>query len=115
MSKSNTDNLIKWYLYVLILSKFIFILEVGGLILSLKEDFGKSLKAIRTLKGITQEKLAELIGIEQRQLSRIETGKSFISFGTLEKICLVLDVAPAELFKFDLDAEITNINSEVKY
>ena len=81
--------------------------------MNLKEDFGRHLKAIRNIKGVTQEKLAELIGIEQRQLSRIETGKSFISFGTFEKVCMTLDITPAEFFNFGIGEDI-EFKSELK-
>ena len=45
----------------------------------LKKAFGKKLKFIRKAKGLTQEKLGELIDINQRQLTRIECGKNYKS------------------------------------
>ena len=58
----------------------------------LKKAFGKKLKFIRKAKGLTQEKLGELIDINQRQLTRIECGKNFPSADTLEKICYFLKI-----------------------
>ena len=66
-----------------------------------KQGLGSNLKLIRKAKGITQEDLAGIIGIHSRQLSKIETGEHFPSCKTLEKICIVLDVNPKDLFDFD--------------
>ena len=66
----------------------------------IKQKFGERLKAIRRLNNLTQEKLAEKIGINLRQLARIEAGGSFISSETLLSICLVLQISPSLLFDF---------------
>lgn len=67
--------------------------------------FGKNLKRIRTEKGLNQETLAEKIGIEIHNLSRIETGSSFPRVKTLIKILNILNVEPVELFDFTKNAE----------
>ena len=66
-----------------------------------KQGLGSNLKLIRKSRGSTQEDLAGIIGIHSRQLSKIETGEHFPSCKTLEKICIVLDVNPKDLFDFD--------------
>ncbi len=66
-----------------------------------KNKFGANLKILRKSFGITQEKLAELIDLHHRQLSKIETGDNFPSCKTLEKLCYVLKVSPTKLFDFD--------------
>ena len=66
----------------------------------IKTYFGKNLKRIRKSKGFTQENLAERIGVERRQITRIETGKSYPSFNSLDNLCEVLETAPNELFDF---------------
>ena len=65
--------------------------------------FGNNLKRIRTKKGIKQSILAEKIGIEDHNLSRIETGYSFPRIKTLVKIFDSLNVEPVEFFKFIKD------------
>lgn len=70
-----------------------------------KKGFGKNLKEIRKSKCITQEKLSEKIGINLRQLARIEAGESFVTAETLERICLELEVSPNILFNFPLSEE----------
>lgn len=71
-----------------------------------KEAFGKNLKQIRKTKNITQESLAEMIGIHPRQVSKIETGEHFPNSTTLENICVALSISPRDLFNFELN-EIT--------
>ncbi|MCQ2744385.1 MAG: helix-turn-helix domain-containing protein [bacterium] len=68
----------------------------------IKKNFGECLKNIRKIRNYTQEQLSEKIGINLRQLSRIEAGDSFITSETLYKICTILKVSPWELFNFDI-------------
>jgi len=68
----------------------------------LRGAFGANLKLIRKSKNITQEKLAELIDIHPRQLSKIETGDHFPSYKTIERICESLKEQPKNLFNFEV-------------
>lgn len=60
---------------------------------------GKNIKKYRKLRSLTQEKMAELIGIEVRTLSLIETGNNFVTSKTLGKLAEVLQVSPASLLE----------------
>ena len=71
----------------------------------IKRQFGEKLKTIRNIRGLTQEVLAEKIGINWRQLARIEAGDSFIKSDTLYKLCTVLEISPAILFDFNIQNE----------
>ena len=62
---------------------------------------GKRIKELRTKRGLTQEFLAEQIGIGQRNLSKIECGNNFITAETLSKILNALDIKAKELFDFE--------------
>ena len=78
-----------------------------------KEAFGANVKMIRKSKGITQEKLSEMIDIHPRQMSKIENGEHFPSAKSLEKICISLGVSPRVLFDFkidDFDTDSSNKN-----
>lgn len=66
---------------------------------TVKELFSRNVKTARIFAGLTQEKLAELIGIQTSTLGQIESGKYFVKADTIEKICNVLDVFPSRLFK----------------
>ena len=67
----------------------------------LKRQFGIRLKELRIKAGIKQEQLAQKIDIAVRNLSKIETGITFPSSETLEKIIIALDIPPKELFDFE--------------
>ncbi len=62
--------------------------------------FGKNLKNIRQNKKITQEKLAELAGIDRSYLSEVERGIKNISLTKIEAIANALDVKIYELLNF---------------
>lgn len=64
-------------------------------------NFGKQLRLVRLAKGYTQEQLANELGIEISQISRIERGVINTSVSTLYAICKVLGVDISELFVFD--------------
>jgi len=68
---------------------------------SIKKYFGARIKEIRESKNMSQEKLAELVCMESRHISRIETGKSFTTLENIAKIADVLDVKISELFSFE--------------
>ena len=68
---------------------------------TLKENLGKRIQEIRKSKNLTQEKLAEMVGIDTPNLSNIERGKRFVSAETLEKIIKSLDVREKDLFDFE--------------
>lgn len=60
---------------------------------------GNNIKKIRKKRGIKQEELAELIGLEVKSLSLIETGAGFASAKTLEKLANILKISFAQLFE----------------
>ena len=64
-------------------------------------NFGKKLRLIRLAKGFTQEQLANELGIEISQISRIERGVINTSITTLYSISKVLNVDLSEFFVFD--------------
>ncbi len=68
---------------------------------TLKEKLGKRIQEIRKSKNLTQEKLAEMVGIDTPNLSNIERGKRFVSSETLEKIIKSLNVREKDLFDFE--------------
>lgn len=67
---------------------------------TLRYRFGKRLRFIRRQKDLTQEQLAEAVGISVEFLSNLERGINAPSFETLEKLAAVLAVPVQELFAF---------------
>lgn len=60
--------------------------------------FGKKLKTLREMKGLTQVQLAGKAGITQAYLARLETGVSQNpSFDVLKRLAKVLGVSVGEL------------------
>ena len=58
-----------------------------------KSNFGKKLQQIRKSKNLTQAQLAELAGIDDKHLSKIETGVYFPTYTTLNKILGALSIS----------------------
>lgn len=90
---------------------------------TLKEKLGKRIQEIRKSKKLTQEKLAEMIGLDTPNLSNIERGKRFVTAETLEKIINALNISEKNLFDLEhiksKEELITSINdilsaSEIK-
>jgi transcriptional regulator with XRE-family HTH domain len=63
----------------------------------LLRDVGRRVAAARVDRGYTQERLAEVVGIEPVTLSRWETGHRALSLSTLAAIAEALDVGLGDL------------------
>lgn len=68
---------------------------------NIKEAFGNNLRKIRKSKKLTVDIFSELLDITPRQLSKIESGETFLTAETLCKICVALDVSLQILFDFE--------------
>ena len=66
-------------------------------------QIGAKVAYYRTLRGITQEKLAERMGLHKSVISRIERGKyhNDLSLATLLKIAEKLQIDPALFLTFN--------------
>jgi len=65
-----------------------------------KKLLGQRIKDLRKQQGMSQEELAEIINIDQRNLSHIECGVSFPAKKLLE-IANALKVSLCDLFDFE--------------
>ncbi len=65
-----------------------------------KELLGKRFREIRKKFGYTQEKMAEIAGIEPQSISKIESGKNFPLLSNLEKIANKLNIELEEFFNY---------------
>ena len=65
---------------------------------SLSAVVGNNIQASRKARGLTQNQLAQELGVEVETISRYERGLRAPSFPQLEKLCLVLDVPAWLLF-----------------
>ncbi len=64
---------------------------------SVNDAFGKYLKEIRTLRGLTQEELGFQCGLHRTYISLLERGLKSPTLETIFKICKTLDF-PADKF-----------------
>lgn len=67
----------------------------------LKENFAQNLKKIRKSRKLTQEQLAERVGVDFRYISYLENARSFPSSDLIEKLTAALNVDCVELFNFE--------------
>ncbi len=61
-------------------------------------SLGRKIKAMRRLKCVTQQELAQSIGISVSQLSGIERGRKYPKSELILKIAETLKVSPYEFF-----------------
>jgi transcriptional regulator with XRE-family HTH domain len=59
--------------------------------------FGVRLRKVRTAKGISQERLAELAGLHRTYVSSVERGSRNISLVNIDKLATALGVPAARL------------------
>lgn len=59
--------------------------------------FGQILRQERVSKGLSQEKLAGLAGLDRSYMHRLESGRSSPTLDTLERLARALQVLPSEL------------------
>ena len=85
--------------------------------MELKKELGKNIKKYRKLNNMTQEVLAEKIGVEVISISFMETGKYFPAPNNLVKLSEALNVSLSDLFSFydekDCNDYIEEINKNL--
>lgn len=62
--------------------------------------FGKRIRELRKLKGLTQEQPAETAGLDVKQISNLETGNCFTTMQTIEKLADCFSCEIFQLFNF---------------
>lgn len=67
--------------------------------LSSNEIVRNNIKYYRITKGFTQEKISELLGINEKSYSNLETGRYNISLDRLDEILKILELEPYILLK----------------
>ena len=56
-------------------------------------SFGKRVREVRKGKGISQERLAEMAGIDRSYMGNIERGEKYITLKKAYEICDALNIA----------------------
>ena len=70
------------------------------------ENFGKNISNLRREKNISQEELAEFVGVGKAAISKIELGTSYPTFANLEKIAQFFNATPTQLFGTELEIQL---------
>lgn len=78
---------------------------------NISKIIGSNIKHIRTLKGLSQEKLAERIGKSAHFISVLERGASSLSISTLVDICKALNTDTNSIFAGVIDSSTPNTDS----
>lgn len=78
-----------------------------------KKLLGSRLKELRKRKGLTQEKLAELVELEPASICNIENGYNYPSLQNLEKIVTTLEVTFSDIFNFEHHKSSENLIDEI--
>lgn len=73
-------------------------------------DIGRTIASIREEKGFSQKELAELIPVNQSNLSRWENGITIPSLQQLERTCEVLGISLELAFSQDKDEYVKQYN-----
>lgn len=69
------------------------------------KNFGQSVQKKRKQKGLTQEKLAEEVGVDRSYMGFIERGEKNPTLDKVMKIADALDVEVSDLFYFQKKEE----------
>lgn len=64
------------------------------------KKLGERIKLLRKEANISQEKLAELAGLDRTYINSVENGRRNISIINIEKIAKALEISLANFFNF---------------
>ena len=81
--------------------------------MSLKSQLGQKIQTLRKKRRLTQEQFAELIGIDPKNVSKIENGNNYPSSETLTSIAKALGVEIYELFVFRQELSLEDMKKEI--
>ncbi|MDR2206371.1 MAG: helix-turn-helix domain-containing protein [Flavobacteriaceae bacterium] len=77
----------------------------------MNNKLGNRIRILRENKGMSQEKMAEKIGLSKSAYGRIETGETNNWVHLIDKICQELSTTPEELFAPDSLVQNNNDNA----
>ena len=79
-----------------------------------KKILAKNIKEKRLLRGFTQAELSEVLEIDPKYMSRLETGIASPSFAMLEKIAQTLTIKMTDLFLCEDDLSKEELIHEIQ-
>lgn len=69
------------------------------IIMDIKIWVGRRVKELRNKLGISQEELADLVGLDRTYITSVERGRRNISIVNIEKLAKALNVTLSEFFE----------------
>lgn len=81
--------------------------------MSLQNNIGLAIRALRAQKNISQEKLANETGIDRRYMSDIENGRRNVSLETIEKLSGFFDISVSKLVRRIEQADLPPLTLDV--
>ncbi len=81
------------------------------------KETGKYIRQYRKIAGLTQEELAQKVGISTMSIRRYESGERVATRELIKAIAAALGVDPYSLYSFDqaLEATVDDINVGIQY
>lgn len=77
------------------------------------KNIGLKIKETRTSRNLTQENIADAVGVNTSHISNIETNKTKVSLTTLILICNALDVSVDYILGNELNFSSSAIDYEI--
>ena len=75
---------------------------------------GERIKKARNIRGMTQDRLSQEIGVSIAFLSRIERGSSHISLKRLSQICNILQIEEGQILNGTSENSSEYLNTDFK-
>lgn len=72
-------------------------LVLSAMSMTARLNFARNLRKLRTSKGISQEKLADLCNLHRTYVSSVERGERNITVDNMERLAVALEVDLREL------------------
>ncbi len=79
----------------------------------LKKNIGEKIKLYRKKRGLSQDRLAEIVNMEMKSLSRIESGHNYPQCENLVAIANALNIAPWQLYFTEEENNIHKMKQEL--
>lgn len=77
-------------------------------------DIGQKIKEARLLKGLTQEELGKIVGLQKSAIAKYENGRVVnIKRSTLQKLALALDLRGSDLIIENDPKEAATLHAKV--
>ncbi len=74
--------------------------------------FGERLSVLRKQKALSQESLAEQLGVSRQAVSKWETGEAFPELSKLDALCRIFQVSPNFLMGYEENRAISHTKEE---